>query len=289
MKVGFIGLGIMGAPMAANLVKAGFEVGVYNRTPDKCESLVAAGAQAFDSPRAAAVGRDAVFTIVSDTPDVEAVLFNNNGVAAGASAGTVVIDMSTISPTQTVAFAKRLAQQDITMLDAPVSGGESGAREGRLSIMVGGERAAFDRCLPLFHAMGKTIIYTGESGNGQRTKLVNQIVGSLNLLAAVEGLRVASAAGLDLATTLDAIGGGAAGSWMWSNLGPKIAAGDDRPGFSIYLHAKDLRLASEFLDDLNLEAPGTRLTSSLFRQAEDTGLGALGNQGLARLWREQQV
>ncbi len=286
MKVGFIGLGIMGAPMAANLLKAGFAVGVYNRTPGRCAGLVAAGAEACDSPSAVAVGRDAVFTMVSDTPDVESVLFGDHGIATGASAGTVVIDMSTISPTRTVEFAKRLAQRGIAMLDAPVSGGESGAREARLSIMAGGDRAAFDRCLPLFQAMGKTIIYTGESGNGQRTKLVNQIVGSLNLLAAVEGLRVASAAGLDLATTLDAIGGGAAGSWMWSNLGPKIAAGDDRPGFSIHLHAKDLRLASEFLDDLKLEAPGTRLTSSLFRQAAEMGLGALGNQGIARLWRK---
>jgi len=227
---------------------------------------------------------DVVITIVSDTPDVEAVLFAENGLASGLKPGSVVIDMSTISPRATAQFADRLRAQSVAMLDAPVSGGESGAKTGALSIMVGGDRAAFDRCLPLLQAMGKNIVYTGTNGNGQKTKLVNQIVGSLNLIAAVEGLRVAQAAGLDPGDTIRAVGAGAAGSWMVSHLGPKIAAGDFAPGFSISLHQKDLRLAKEFVEELRLDAPGTLLSYELFTAALEAGLGECGNQGLFRLW-----
>ena len=284
LKVGFVGLGIMGAPMAANLVKAGFPVGVYNRTPSKCLPLIQLGARKRESLAELAADSDVVVTIVSDTSDVEAVLFGPGGLALGLRSGSIVVDMSTISPRATIEFGKRLQEQGVGMIDAPVSGGESGAIAGTLSIMAGGAQAAYERCLPLFQAMGRTIVYTGPSGNGQKTKLVNQVVGALNLLATVEGLRLASGAGLNLETTLSAVAGGAAGSWMLSNVGPKIAAEDFRPGFTIRLQQKDLRLASEFFQELGLNGPGTDLTLSLFASALDKGFGERGTQALYQLW-----
>ena len=284
MKIGFVGLGIMGAPMARNLLGAGFELSVYNRTAEKCDALVAAGAKRCGSAAEVGERSDVVVTIVSDTPDVEAVLFGRNGLAGGLKSGSVVIDMSTISPAATVDFARRLGEQSVEMLDAPVSGGESGAIEGTLSIMAGGKREVFDRCLALFEAMGKNIVYTGPNGNGQKTKLVNQIVGSITLVAMVEGLRVAEKAGLPMEATLKAVSAGAAGSWMLSHLGPKVLAGDFDPGFSIRLHQKDLRLAAEFVKDLKVRAPGTQLSYELFTEALDKGMGELGNQGLYKVW-----
>ena len=284
MKVGFVGLGIMGAPMAANLIEAGFALNVYNRTSGKCEALEQLGAKAYPTPSALASASEVVVTIVSDTPDVEAVVFGENGLAEGLEPGSVVIDMSTISPTRTAEFAARLADQQVGMLDAPVSGGDKGAIAGTLSIMVGGEQEAFKRCLPLFEAMGKNIVYTGPSGNGQKTKLVNQVVGSLNLLAMIEGLRMADRAGLDPQKTLDAVGAGAAGSWMWTHLGPRVARRDFAPGFMIRLHQKDLLLAAEFVRDLGIDMPGTALSHELFTEALHKGLGEQGNQGLYQLW-----
>ncbi|MDE0435468.1 MAG: NAD(P)-dependent oxidoreductase [Bryobacterales bacterium] len=284
MKVGFVGLGIMGAPMAANLIGAGFALNVYNRTPGKCEALERLGAKAYPKPSKLASASEVVVTIVSDTPDVEAVLFGENGLVEGLEPGSVVIDMSTISPTRTVEFAARLADQQVDMLDAPVSGGDKGAIAGTLSIMVGGKQEAFNRCLPLFEAMGKNIVYTGPNGNGQKTKLVNQVVGSLNLLAMIEGLRMAEKAGLDPQRTLDAVGAGAAGSWMWTHLGPRVAQRDFAPGFMIRLHQKDLRLAAEFMRDLGIDMPGTALSHELFTEALHKGLGEQGNQGLYQLW-----
>lgn len=286
MKVGFAGLGIMGAPMAANLIKAGFTLGVYNRTASRCQPLTDQGATAYPTPAALAAESDVVITIVSDTSDVESVLFGENGLAGGLKPGSAVIDMSTISPTKTVEFSKKLADQQVSMLDAPVSGGDKGAIAGTLSIMVGGDQATFDRCRPLFDAMGKNIVYTGPSGNGQKTKLVNQVVGSLNLLAMVEGLRMAEHAGLDPQKTLDAVGAGAAGSWMWSNLGPRVAQRDFAPGFMVRLHQKDLRLAAEFAGDLGIDLPGTTLTHETFTKALDQGLGDEGNQGIYKLWEK---
>ena len=284
MKVGFVGLGIMGAPMAANLIGAGFALNVYNRTPGKCEALEKLGARAYPTPAGLASASEVVVTIVSDTPDVEAVLFGGNGLAEGLDPGSVVIDMSTISPTRTVEFAARLADRQVDMLDAPVSGGDKGAIAGTLSIMVGGKQEAFNRCLPLFEAMGRNIVYAGTSGNGQKTKLVNQVVGSLNLLAMIEGLRMAEQAGLDPQRTLDAVGAGAAGSWMWTHLGPRVARRDFAPGFMIRLHQKDLRLAAEFMRDLGIDMPGTSLSHELFTEALQKGLGEQGNQGLYKLW-----
>ncbi len=283
-KLGFAGLGIMGAPMAANLVRAGFAVSVYDRVAERREQLADLGAKACESLAELASLSTVVITMLPDTPDVEAVLFQPGGVAETLSPGSMVIDMSTIAPGATAQFARRLRERSIWMLDAPVSGGEPGARTGRLSIMAGGEREVYDRCLPIFRAMGSEIVYAGPSGRGQMTKLVNQVATSLNLVAAVEVIRVARAAGLDLDDTLHVVGGGAGSSWMLTHLGPKIAAGDFAPGFSIRLQDKDLRLALEFAGELGIETPGAAFAASLFRQACEQGLGDLGNHGLYRLW-----
>lgn len=279
MKIGFIGLGIMGGPMAANLAKAGHELLTCNRGPKSIP-----GATAVATPANAARDREVVVSVLPDTPDVEQVLFGAGGVAEALQPGAVFIDMSTISPVAAMDFARRLAARGVAMLDAPVSGGDIGARNGTLSIMVGGEREVYERCLPVLQALGNNIVYAGPSGAGQKTKLVNQVVGALNLLGAVEGLRLATAAGLDPDTTLQAVASGAAGSWMWSNLGKKISARDFAAGFAIRLQQKDLRLARELFDQLGLDAPGTTLTSALFTQALEKGMGQQGNQALYRLW-----
>ncbi len=282
MNVGFVGLGIMGQPMAANLIKAGHSLVVYDCAAGRSTPQLEAGAREAESPAAAA--SDVVITMLPETPHVDAVLFGSGGLAEAMRPGAVFIDMSTVSASATVEFARRLLEKGIHMLDAPVSGGEPGARAARLSIMVGGDQTVFDRVRPLFEALGNNIVYAGPNGYGQKTKLVNQVVGSLNLLAMVEGMRVAAAAGLEPKPTLQAVSGGAAGSWMWTNLGPRVAEGDYRPGFMVRHHAKDLRLTVELVNELGLDAPGTRLCNELFQRALEKGLGELGNQALIRLW-----
>ncbi|HKF59564.1 MAG TPA: NAD(P)-dependent oxidoreductase [Blastocatellia bacterium] len=287
MRIGFIGLGIMGKPMALNLIKAGHSLTVYNRTPVKCSPLVDAGARRADSPREAAEGSEIVITIVSDTPDVESVLFGPGGVAEGAGDGAIVIDMSTISPNATIGFAKRLSEQRCEMLDGPVTGGEKGAIEGTLTIMVGGKRDVFEKCLGVFQAMGKNIVYTGPSGNGQKTKLVNQIICACNIVSMTEGLRFAELSGLDLETTFRVVSSGSAASWILSNLGGRILQNDFSPGFLIKLQQKDLRLVEESIRELDNEFPGTDLAYRLFTEALARDLGEQGTQGLINLYRKQ--
>ncbi len=289
LRVGFIGTGIMGQPMAVNLFQAGYPLVVFDRFASKCAPLAALGATVATSARELAEQSDVVVIIVSDTPDVEQVLFSEAGVAQGVRSGMTVIDMSTISPRATVQFAQRLLEKGCEMLDAPVSGGEKGAREQSLSIMVGGKREIFERFLPLFQVLGKTIMYAGPHGSGQKTKLVNQVVGALNLLAAVEGLRLGRAAGLDPATTLSAMSSGAAGSWMLANLAPKMLNHDFAPGFSIRLENKDLRLVMELIGELGEDFPGAKLVASLFAEALRCGLGDQGNQGLINLWQNSST
>ncbi len=284
MIVGFIGLGIMGTPMSANLVKAGYELSVYNRTKEKCAPLARLGAEVQSSPAEVAQASDIVITIVTDTPDVEDVLFGTEGVADGLSPGKIVVDMSTISPEKTVEFAERLREIEVEMLDAPVSGGQKGAQEGTLTIMVGGDEEVFQKCLPLFEVMGSNVFHVGGNGDGQRVKLVNQVICGLNILAVVEGFRFAKEAGLDLKTVHRVVSTGAAGSWMLTNLGRAILSDDYSPGFKIALQTKDLRLAAESMHRLGMDAPGTKLTHSLFTQAKKKGLGDLGTQGLLKLF-----
>jgi 3-hydroxyisobutyrate dehydrogenase len=284
-KLGFIGVGVMGEPIASNLLQAGFELTIFDRTRDKCEKLVPLSARIADSSRQVAAASEIVITMVSDTAMVEEALFGVDGVASGLKPGAVVIDMSTISPLATMEFGKRLAALGCEMLDAPVSGGPKGAITGTLGIMVGGAREVFDRCLPVFQVMGKTITYTGPLGNGQKTKLVNQLVGATNLLAAVEGLRLARRAGLDVPTTLQAVGSGVANSWMLANLIPMILKEDFAPGFSIRLQHKDLKLLTEWTASLGGDFPAAEMMFSLYSQAMEMGMEGQGNQGLINIWK----
>jgi 3-hydroxyisobutyrate dehydrogenase-like beta-hydroxyacid dehydrogenase len=282
--VGYIGIGIMGRAMAANLLKAGFGVTVWNRTPRKCDPLKEQGAAVAESPAdLASRGPDAICINVSDTPDVEQVLFGDAGVCAGAKDGLVVIDHSTISPDATRDFAERLAKQRVALVDAPVSGGDVGAQKGTLSIMVGSPSGeVFDRCLPLFQAMGKSITHVGPTGMGQVCKACNQIAVSCNLIGVCEALALARKSGLDLDKMIGVVSGGAAGSWQLANLGPKIAAGDHAPGFMIDLVLKDLAIVADAARRLHLPLNATALAEGYFRAVKADDGGKLGTQAMAR-------
>jgi 3-hydroxyisobutyrate dehydrogenase len=280
--IGFIGLGIMGQGMVRNLLKAGFEVRVWNRTTSRMAPLVEAGAAAGQSPADVAAHSDVTIVCVSDTPDVEEVILGDQGVIHGAKSGALVIDCSTISPQTTKEIAVRLAAKQVNLLDAPISGGSEGAAKGTLSIMVGGEASQFKRAYPLFEAMGNTITHVGDTGAGQTVKLVNQILVVVTMMAVGEGLLFAQAGGLDLQKTLSAVSGGAAGSWMLSNRGPQVVERDWRPGFTIDLQQKDLRLVLEAADQLGVPIPGTSLVFQLYRTLQQQGLGEEGNHALVK-------
>lgn len=281
-RIGFIGLGIMGRGMAANLLKAGFAVRVWNRTASRVDALVAAGAEAGASPADVAANSDIIITCVSDTPDVEAVVLGDDGVIHGVQEGALLVDCSTISPKVTQEIAALLAEKGVHMLDAPISGGSEGAANGTLSIMVGGDAAQFARAMPVFEAMGKTITHVGGTGAGQTVKLVNQVLVVVNCLAMSEALMLAQAGGVDLQKTFDAVSKGAAGSWMFTNRAPQIIARDWRPGFTVDLQQKDLRLVLDAADELGVPIPGTSLVFNLYRTLEARGLGSEGNHALIK-------
>ncbi len=283
--VAWIGTGIMGLPMAGHLQKAGYPLTVYTRTPARAKPLTEAGASVAASPAEAASGAKVVFICVTDTPDVEQVLFGEGGLASVAGPELVVVDHSTISPTFTQSAAARLAEMGLALVDAPVSGGDTGARNGTLSIMCGGEASAFDRVRPIMEAYGKTITHCGAAGHGQLTKLVNQILVSVTNLATAEAVTFAQAAGLDPATTISAVGGGAAGSWQLSNLGPKMFADDFAPGFMIDLQQKDLRLVLEYAREKGLPLLATSLVHQLLTSAQAAGRGKEGTQALVSVLR----
>ncbi len=280
--IGFIGLGIMGRGMAHNLRKAGFDVRVWNRTAGRMDELIAAGATAGGSPADVAAHSDITFICVSDTPDVQAVVLGENGVMHGARPGSLVVDHSTISPLATQEMAARLAEKGVHMLDAPISGGSEGAAKGTLSIMVGGDAAQFDRALPAFQAMGKTITHVGPNGAGQMVKLVNQILVVVTMQGVGEALLFAQAGGLDLEKTLTAVAGGAAGSWMLSNRGPQVINRDWQPGFTIDLQQKDLRLVLQTADQLGVPLPGVAQVFQFYRTLQQQGLGSEGNHALVK-------
>jgi 3-hydroxyisobutyrate dehydrogenase len=283
-RIGFIGLGIMGRGMARNLLKAGFNVRVWNRTPARMAELAAEGAATAKDPADLAAQCDILITCVSDTPDVEAVLLGDNppGAIHGLKPGSLVIDMSTISPHATRALAEKLRAKGAEMLDAPVSGGSEGAARGTLSIMVGGEAEQVARARPVFEAMGKAITHVGGHGDGQMVKLVNQILVVGHALAMSEALLFAQAGGLDLQKTLDAVKAGAAGSWMLSNRGPQIIERDFRPGFTIDLQQKDVRLVLAAADQMGVPVLGTSLIFNLYRTLQADGLGGEGNHALVK-------
>jgi len=278
MEIGWIGTGIMGAPMARRLTAEQHRVRVFNRSPEKARALAADGAVVAADAAACVAGAEVVFIMVPDTPDVEATVAK---IEPALKAGQLVIDMSTVAPAAERAIAARLKRGGVEYLDAPVSGGDVGARDGTLAIMVGGEATAFERARPLFELMGKRITYMGAAGSGQMTKLANQIAVALTLEAAAEAIKFARAGGLDASRVVEAIGAGAAGSWQLSNLGPKIIAGDYRPGFFIKLIRKDLRLVAGAARDSGLSLPGLALMASMFNSAAVLGHDLDGTQAVA--------
>jgi 3-hydroxyisobutyrate dehydrogenase len=289
MKVAFIGMGTMGAPMALNLLKAGHTVTVHNRTRDRELPVAEAGAQRAESPAAAAEGAEVVITCVSDTPDVEAVLLGEQGVVHGAAPGTVVVDMSTISPTVTQALAATLATHQIALVDAPVSGGSEGAKQGTLSIMVGGSDGDVTRVQPVLVAMGNTITHIGPVGSGQLTKAINQIIVAGTYWAVAEGMAVGMKAGLDMDKVVQAVGGGAAGSWGLTNRSGNMIANDYPLGFRVRLHQKDLNIALAAAREL-----GVTLPMAAYVEQIETGLMAQGYgdediSAIARSIRQQSA
>jgi len=284
-RLGFVGLGIMGAPMARNALKAGFAVTVTNRTLDRAKPVGDAGATVMRTPREVAERSDIVITMVTSSPDVETVTFGPDGIAAGAHEGLLAIDMSTISPAATREFAKRAAanRPPFRTLDAPVSGGELGAIEARLSIMIGGDEKDVKRAMPVFEALGKTIVHIGDHGAGQACKLANQIAVALNNLGVSEALVFAKAQGIDLERTRQVIAGGAGSSWAMQNYAPKMIAGDFKPGFMVDLQQKDLRLVLDDAYGQHVSLPGTALVHALYAALQHDGGGRDGNHALLKV------
>jgi 3-hydroxyisobutyrate dehydrogenase len=262
-RVGFVGLGTMGAAMAANVARAGFETHAWNRSPGRGAELEALGVQRQPTPAALTTASDIVISIVSDTPDVEAVLFGPEGVATGAAPGTLVVDMSTISPSATRDFASRLAEKGIAMLDAPVSGGSEGAQKGTLTIFVGGDAADLERARPVLEAMGKTITHVGGHGAGQAVKAVNQVILAGTYLGVAEGIVLALKAGLDVEQVVGALGGGAAQSWVLANRSGRMLANDYPLGFKVALHRKDLNIALAMAQELGADLPVSTLAEAI--------------------------
>jgi 2-hydroxy-3-oxopropionate reductase len=282
-NLSFIGMGIMGLPMAGHLLAAGHRVTVNSRTKTKAESILAKGATWAESAEDAARNADVVFVCVTDTPDVEAVLLGDRGAIRAARPGLIVVDHSTISPSATRDMAAAFAKKGAAMLDAPVSGGDVGARNATLSIMVGGDAGAFAKVEPLLKHMGKTITHCGPIGAGQLTKLVNQILVSVTNLAVSEALVFARNNGLDGEKTVTALAGGAAGSWQLQNLGPRMLKGDFAPGFMIDLQLKDLRLVLEAAAQAKTPLPALALVHQLFTSARAAGDGKSGTQALFKV------
>ena len=262
-RVGFVGLGTMGVAMAANLARAGFPLSVWNRTSGRAADLIALGATEAATAADLARGADVIVTCVSDTPDVERVLFGPDGVAEGARAGTLVIDCSTISPSATRGFGERLAAHGVRLIDAPVSGGSEGAQKGTLTIFVGGEAADVDRAQPVLAGMGKTITHLGPLGSGQAAKAVNQVILAGTYLGVAEGLVLAIKAGLDPQQLVGALSGGAARSWVLENRSSRMIANDYPLGFKVALHRKDLGIALELAQESGAAMPVSALCAQL--------------------------
>ena len=282
-SVGFIGLGIMGRPMARNLLKAGYPLVVHSRSPGPVDELVAAGAKRATSPREVAGQVETLITMLPNSPDVELVALGPGGIVEGARPGLLFVDMSTISPLVSQKIGEALRGKGVRMLDAPVSGGEKGAIDAALSIMVGGDKADVDAAMPLFSAMGKTITHLGKLGAGGFTKLANQIIVAVNLTALGEALTLARKAGLDRELTLKALGGGLAGSRCLDQKTPNYLAGSYKPGFKIDLHFKDLGLIMESARALGVPLPATSLVQELFNALRVQGRGGLDHSGVITL------
>lgn len=283
--VGFIGIGVMGKSMAGHLMEAGYELHIYTRTQSRADELIRKGAVWHETPGLLAASCDAVFTMVGYPQDVEEIYFGANGLIAHAKPGAYLIDMTTSSPLLARRISEAAADRGLHALDAPVSGGDIGAREAKLSIMAGGEPAAFEAVRPLFERMGANIVLQGQAGAGQHAKMCNQIAIASNMLGVCEALAYAQAAGLDPRKVLDSIETGAAGSWSLSRLAPRIMEGDFEPGFYVKHFIKDMGIALEAAKEMKLELPGLALAESLYRRLAAMGYEEKGTQALAKLWQ----
>jgi 3-hydroxyisobutyrate dehydrogenase len=287
--VAFVGTGVMGAAMADNLMQAGYPLVVHNRSRSKAEPLLAAGASWADSAGDAASRAEITITIVGYPHDVEQVYLGTDGIVDRAAQGALLVDMTTSTPSLAMRIAAAAAARGLTALDAPVSGGDVGARNGTLTIMAGGERAGFERALPLFEVMGKTYSHMGGPGAGQHTKMANQIGIAGTMLGLVEALQYAKAAGLDLEKAHAALSGGGANSWSWGAYGPRIIAGDFAPGFFVKHFVKDLRIAIDEGHRLDLALPGLELAERLYTRLMEHDGAELGTQALWLLYEQGQV
>lgn len=286
LRVGFVGLGTMGAAMAANLLRAGFPLTVWNRTPARAGPLTELGAALAASPRQVAATSAIVVSCLTDSPQVDAVVFGPDGLAAGFTEGSLFVDCSTISPAAARAIASRLAEQGVAMLDAPVSGGSEGAKAGSLTVMVGGEASDFERAQPVLRAMGRTITHIGAIGSGQVAKAVNQVILCGTYLGVAEGIVVALKAGLDPATVVRALSGGAAASWVLENRSTQMIDNSYPLGFRLALHRKDVGIALELSRALGAVLPVTALTSALEDGLVGQGYGDDDISALARAIRQ---
>ncbi len=279
-RIGWIGTGVMGSSMCGHLLAAGYSATVYNRSPEKLEPLVRKGATRAGSPKEVAAASDVIFTIVGYPADVREVTLGPEGILAGARSGAVLVDMTTSEPAQAVEIARAAEAKGVSAVDAPVSGGDIGAREARLSIMIGGEADVVAALNPMFQAMGKTIVHQGPAGAGQHTKVVNQTLIASGMIGICEALLYASKAGLDPETVLKSVSTGAAGSWSLSNLAPRMIAGDFEPGFFVEHFLKDMGIALAESKRMNLSLPGLALAEQLYRAVQAQGFGRKGTQAL---------
>lgn len=279
-RLGWIGTGVMGRSMAGHLMDKGFAVTVYNRSKDKAQPLVEKGAKWAASPKELAAQSDVVFSIVGYPSDVRSVLLGDDGALAGIKSGGVIVDMTTSEPSLAVEIAAACKAKGVHSVDAPVSGGDVGAREARLSIMIGGDKEVVDALKPCWEAMGKTIVHQGPAGAGQHTKMVNQTLIASGMIALAEALLYAYKAGLDLNTVLQSVGGGAAGSWSLANYGPRIIANNFDPGFAIEHFVKDMGIALDEAKRMGLVMPGLALAHQLYISLRSTGRGRNGVQAL---------
>lgn len=286
MDIGFIGIGVMGKSMAGHLLAAGHRLSVYTRTKAKAEELLARGAIWRESPAEVAAGSDAVITMVGYPSDVEQMYFGEAGLIANSKPGTLLIDMTTSSPALARRIHEAAAERGLRALDAPVSGGDIGAREARLSIMVGGDAEAFEAARPLFELMGKNIVLQGGPGAGQHTKMANQIAIASGMLGVCEAIAYAEKAGLDPSVVLSSIESGAAGSWSLSNLGRRIIDGNFEPGFFVKHFIKDMKIALDSAEEMGLELPGLALARTLYEKLSGLGYAEKGTQALYKLYKD---
>lgn len=283
-KIGFIGTGVMGKSMAENLMKAGYDLSIYSRTKSKAESLLNTGASWKNSPKEMAQTTDIIITMVGYPSDVEEIYFGRDGLLSSLRKGSVVIDMTTSTPT----LAKKVYEEGkkigIHTLDAPVSGGDIGAQKGTLSIMVGGDQETFEEMLPIFQILGNNIVYQGEAGAGQHTKMCNQIAIASNMIGVTEALVYAKKAGLHPESVLQSISSGAAGSWSMSNLIPRVLKEDYSPGFFIKHFIKDMEIALQEAENMNLSLPGLALAKKMYESLANNGEENSGTQALIKYW-----